>query len=150
MHLSAAIQSLNTRLSLAPTIRLQPTMISDFAHYSMLVLYGLISYGIICSPAMPIILSLWTNILYQEHLDCYIIDKWYGMARDLFLQDKTDVSLVDLHCICVPHWNHSKPIGAHGTVKSSKVPRFWMQRPLVISSEQVHHPIYHVSRKGFH
>ena len=38
-------------------------MISDFAHYSMLVLYGLISYGIICSPTMPIILSLWTNML---------------------------------------------------------------------------------------
>ena len=38
-------------------------MISDFTHYSMLVLYGLISYGIICSPAMPIILSLWTNTL---------------------------------------------------------------------------------------
>ena len=29
----------------------------------MLILYGLISYGIICSPAMPIILSLWTNML---------------------------------------------------------------------------------------
>ena len=29
----------------------------------MLVLYDLISYGIICSPAMPIILSLWTNTL---------------------------------------------------------------------------------------
>ena len=29
----------------------------------MLVLYGLISYGIICSPAMPIILSIWTNTL---------------------------------------------------------------------------------------
>ena len=29
----------------------------------MLVLYGLISYGIICSPAMRIILSLWTNTL---------------------------------------------------------------------------------------
>ena len=38
-------------------------MISDFAHYSMLVLYGLISYGIICSPATPIIVSLWTNTL---------------------------------------------------------------------------------------
>ena len=29
----------------------------------MLVLYGLISYGIICSPAMPVILTLWTNTL---------------------------------------------------------------------------------------
>ena len=62
-HLSTAIYSLNTQLSLAPTICLQLTMISDFAHYSMLVLYGLISYGIICSPTMPTILSLWTNML---------------------------------------------------------------------------------------
>ena len=38
-------------------------MIFDFTHYCMLVLYGLISYGIICSPAMPIMLSLWTNTL---------------------------------------------------------------------------------------
>ena len=39
------------------------TIISDLAHYSMLVLYGLIFYEIICSPVMPIILLLWTNIL---------------------------------------------------------------------------------------
>ena len=59
----SAINSLNIRLSLAPTIRLQSAMISNFAHYSMLVLYGLISYGIICPLAMPTILSLWTNML---------------------------------------------------------------------------------------
>ena len=96
-----------------------------------------------------LLVTIQENVLCQECLDCYIIDKWNGMARDLFLQDKTDVSLVDLHCICVPHRNCSKLIGARGTVKSSKVLRFRMQRPLVISGKQVHHPIHHISRKGF-
>ena len=96
-----------------------------------------------------LIVTIWENVSCQERLDFYIIDKWNSMVRDLFLQDKTDVGLVDLHRICIPHWNCSKPIGAHGTVKSSKILRFRMQRPLVISGKQVHHPIHCVSRKGF-
>ena len=51
-------------------------MISDFAHYSMLVLYGLISYGIICSPAMPIILSLWTNTLLFIFMTSLLLAIW--------------------------------------------------------------------------
>ena len=51
-------------------------MISDFAHYSMLVLYGLISYGIICFPAMPIILSLWTNTLLFIFMMSLLLAIW--------------------------------------------------------------------------
>ena len=51
-------------------------MISDLAHYSMLVLYGLISYGIICSPAMPIILSLWTNTLLFIFMTSLLLAIW--------------------------------------------------------------------------
>ena len=70
------INPLNIWLSLAPTIRLQLAMISDLAHYSMLVLYGLISYGIICSPAMPIILSLWTNMLLFLFMTSLLLAVW--------------------------------------------------------------------------
>ena len=51
-------------------------MISDFAHYSMLVLYGLISYEIICFPAMPIILSLWTNTLLFIFMMTLLLAIW--------------------------------------------------------------------------
>ena len=51
-------------------------MISDTAHYAMLVLYGLISYGIICSPAMPIILSLWTNTLLFIFITSLLFAIW--------------------------------------------------------------------------
>ena len=51
-------------------------MISDLAHYSMLALYGLISYGIICSPAMPIILSLWTNTLLFIFMMSLLLAIW--------------------------------------------------------------------------
>ena len=51
-------------------------MISDLAHYSMLVLYGLISYSIICSPAMPIILSLWTNTLLFIFMTSLLFTIW--------------------------------------------------------------------------
>ena len=71
-----AIKSLKIWLSLAPTIHLQLTMISDTAHYSMLILYGLISYGIICSPAMPIILSLWTNMLLFIFMMSLLLTVW--------------------------------------------------------------------------
>ena len=42
----------------------------------MLVLYGLISYGIICSPAMPIILSLWTNTLLFIFMMSLLFATW--------------------------------------------------------------------------
>ena len=51
-------------------------MISDFAHYAMLVLYGLISYAIICSPAMPIISSLWTNTLLFIFMTSLLFAIW--------------------------------------------------------------------------
>ena len=51
-------------------------MISDFAHYSILVLYGLISYGIICSHAMPIILVLWTNTLLFIFMTSLLFAIW--------------------------------------------------------------------------
>ena len=55
-------------------------MISNFAHYSMLVLYGLISYGIICSPAMPIILLLWTNTLLFIFIMSLLFTIWSLVA----------------------------------------------------------------------
>ena len=42
----------------------------------MLVLYGLISYGIICPPAMPIILSLWTNTLLFIFMTSLLFAFW--------------------------------------------------------------------------
>ena len=42
----------------------------------MLILYGLISYGIICSPAMPIILSLWTNTLLFIFMMSLLLAVW--------------------------------------------------------------------------
>ena len=64
-------------------------MISDFAHYSMLVLYGLISYGIICSPAMPTILSLWTNTL----LFIFIMSLLFAIWSIIICHMKTGVYL---------------------------------------------------------
>ena len=55
-------------------------MISDFTHYSMLILYGLISYGIICSLAMPIILSLWTNALLFIFMMSLLFTIWSLIA----------------------------------------------------------------------
>ena len=55
-------------------------MISDFTHYSMLVLYGLISYKIICSPAMLIILSLWTNTLLFIYMMTLLFTIWSLIA----------------------------------------------------------------------
>ena len=55
-------------------------MISDFTHYSMLILYGLISYGIICSSAMPIILSLWTNALLFIFMMSLLFTIWSLIA----------------------------------------------------------------------
>ena len=51
-------------------------MISDFAHYSMLVLYGLIFYELICFPVMPIILSLWTNTLLFIFMMLFLFAIW--------------------------------------------------------------------------
>ena len=64
-------------------------MISDLAHYSMLVLYGLISYGIICSPAMPIILTLWTNTL----LFIFIMSLLFAIWSIIICHIKTGVYL---------------------------------------------------------
>ena len=79
-NLLPVINSLNIRLSLAPTTCLHSRMIPDFAHYSMLVLYGLISYELICSPIMPIILSLWTNMLLFMFMISLLFAIWSLIA----------------------------------------------------------------------
>ena len=106
------INSLNIWLSLAPTKSLHFTMISDFAHYSMLVLYGLISYGIICSPAMPIILSLWTNTLLFIFMMSLLFAIWslitYYLKTGVFLRwtlwIKTESPLFTFEIKPTRHW----------------------------------------------
>ena len=110
--LSAVIKSLNTWLSLAPTIHLQLTMISDLAHYFMLVLYGLISYGIICFPTMPIILTLWTNTLLFIFMMLLLFAIWSiiichmktGVYLKWTLWEKNEFPLLSFEIEPTRHW----------------------------------------------
>ena len=111
-----AIKSLNIWLSLASTIRLQLAMISDIAHYSMLVLYGLISYGIICSPAMPIILLLWTNTLLYIFMMSLLLAVWSSiichMKTGVYLKwtlwEKIGSPLLTFEIESTRHWTSWK------------------------------------------
>ena len=87
-------------------------MISDLAHYSMLILYGLISYGIICSPAMPIILTLWTNTLLFIFMMSLLFAIWSiiichmktGVYLKWTLWDKNESPLLSFEIEPTRHW----------------------------------------------
>ena len=88
-------------------------MISDLPHYSMLVLYGLISYGIICSPTMPIILLLWTNTLLFIFMTSLLFAIWWtiicymktGVCLKWTLWEKIGSPLLTFEIEPTKHWN---------------------------------------------
>ena len=78
----------------------------------MLVLYGLISYGIICSPAMPIILSLWTNMLLFIFMTSLLFAIWSiivcymktGVCLKWTLWEKIGSPLLTFEIEPTKHW----------------------------------------------
>ena len=87
-------------------------MISGFAHYSMLVLYDLITYGIICSPAMPVILSLRTNTLLFIFMTSLLFAIWSiivcyiktGVCLKWTLWEKIGSPLLTFEIEPTKHW----------------------------------------------
>ena len=108
-----------------------------------------------------LIRTVWTLIASGNGFDQRVIDRdngfdqkaineGVGKMRDLILQNKGHVSLVNLYCIHISYRDCGEAVRTHGTVECHKVPEFWIQQALVISSKQVHHSVHCKSSEGFH
>ena len=94
--------------------------------------------------------TVWMLIASGNRFDWKVINEGVGKTRDLILQDKWHISLIDLYCIHVFHRDCGEVIRTHGTVESHKVLGLQMKWALVVSGEQVYHPIHCESGEGFH